>query len=105
MSCLPWNGPRAENAPTRTSVTRASRRLFSAGAMLIALAGIAVGAYFMNDSRAKDRAKGAGKGAGAVPVVGIGAEVRSLPVRMNGIGNAEAVATVATKARVDGQIV
>jgi multidrug efflux system membrane fusion protein len=73
--------------------------------MLIALAGIAVGAYFMNDSRAKDRAKGAGKGAGAVPVVVIGAEVRSLPVRMNGIGNAEAVATVATKARVDGQIV
>jgi multidrug efflux system membrane fusion protein len=72
--------------------------------VLIALAGVGVGAYFMNDSGAKERAKGAGKGGIGVPVVVTDVVVRSLPVRLSGIGNAEAVATVATKARVDGQI-
>jgi len=85
-------------------VTRASRRLFSVGAVLIALAGVGIGAYFMNDSGAKERAKCAGKGGVGVPVVVTDVVVRSLPVRLSGIGNAEAVATVATKARVDGQI-
>jgi multidrug efflux system membrane fusion protein len=85
-------------------MTQSRRRLWTVGVALVATAGIALGLYFMADGRAKDRARTASKGAGGVPVVVTEAVMQSLPVRLSGIGNAEAVATVAVKARVDGQI-
>ena len=86
-------------------MTQASRRFFTVGAMLAALCALGAGVYFfVADGRAKENAKPAGKGAGGVPVVVTPAAAQSLPVRLTAIGNAEAVATVALKARVDGQI-
>ncbi|MBV8031783.1 MAG: efflux RND transporter periplasmic adaptor subunit [Betaproteobacteria bacterium] len=86
-------------------MTGASRRIFSVGAALIALSAIGAGVYFIADGRAKESAKSSAKGGATVPVVVVSALEQSLPVRLNAIGNAEAVATVAVKARVDGQIV
>src|SRR5262252_8201368 len=72
--------------------------------MLAGLIAVGIGVYFfVADGRAKESAKPAAK-AGGVPVVVTPATVQSLPVRLTAIGNAEAVATVAVKARVDGQI-
>jgi multidrug efflux system membrane fusion protein len=85
-------------------MTRTSRRVLIAGAVLAALVAGGLAAYFSTDIRAKERAKGGVKDV-AVPVVVIEAAMQSLPVRLAAIGNAEAVATVAVKARVDGQIV
>jgi multidrug efflux system membrane fusion protein len=84
-------------------MTRSRRRLFTATALLLAVGAVGVGAYFIKDGRAKESRK-APKGPPAVPVVVTEAAVRSIPVRLAAIGNAEAVATVAVKARVDGQI-
>ncbi len=85
-------------------MTQASRRFFAVGAMLAGLAAVAIGVYFfVADGRAKESAKPAPK-SGGVPVVVTSVMMQSLPVRLAAIGNAEAVATVAVKARVDGQI-
>jgi len=64
----------------------------------------AASVYFITDGRAKEQAKAGKKAPAGIPVVVSEAAVRSLPVRLNGIGNVEAIATVAVKARVDGQI-
>jgi len=86
-------------------LTQASRRFFTVSVTLAGLVALGAGVYFfVADGRAKESAKAAGKGAGGVPVVVTEAQVQSLPVRLAAIGNAEAVATVAVKARVDGQI-
>lgn len=74
----------------------------AAGAILVA-AGVALGLYFTNDSRAKEK-KGA-KGPAAVPVAVTPALQSSIPVRQQAIGNVEPYASVAVKARVDGQLV
>jgi membrane fusion protein, multidrug efflux system len=85
-------------------LTQASRRFFTFSATLVALVALGAGVYFfVADGRAKESAKPAAKG-GGVPVVVTPAVMQSLPVRLTAIGNAEAVATVALKARVDGQI-
>lgn len=47
---------------------------------------------------------GAGKGGGAVPVTTALVEQRSMPVKLDAIGNVEAFTSVAIKVRVDGQI-
>jgi len=60
-------------------------------------------AYFSGDSRAKE--KSSSKGPGAVPVSVVAAVQRSVPVRLQAIGNVEAYTSVAVKSRVDGQIV
>jgi multidrug efflux system membrane fusion protein len=59
---------------------------------------------------ADSKQKGGGKGgrggaAGAIPVAVASAEVRDLPVLLNGLGSVEAFNTVAVKTRIDGQLV
>src|SRR6185295_15170373 len=56
-------------------------------------------AYFSGDSRAKE--KSSSKGPGAVPVSVVAAVQRSVPVRLQAIGNVEAYTSVAVKSRVE----
>jgi len=79
-----------------------SRYAIAAG-VAITLAGAALFAYFIADSRAKEKA--ASKGSAAVPVAIVAAVQQSMPVQLQAIGNVEPFSTIAVKARVDGQIV
>ncbi|MGH8703915.1 MAG: efflux RND transporter periplasmic adaptor subunit [Burkholderiales bacterium] len=81
-------------------VTR-TRRLIVAGMACAAIAAALI-AYFVNDSRAREK-KG-GPRTPAVPVSVSPALQQSVPVRLRAIGNVEAFSTVSLKARVDGQI-
>lgn len=85
-------------------VSHVSTRLkvIAAGTLLAAV-GIALALYFTNDSRAKEK-KGPQRPV-AVPVAVTPALQQSVPVRQQAIGNVEPYATVAVKARVDGQLV
>ena len=85
-------------------MSRTSRRVVIAGVLVVALAAAALAAYFSTDSRAREARK-APKDAAAVPVTLSRVEQRTVPVRLQAIGNVEAYLTVAVKARVDGQIV
>ena len=85
-------------------MTQASRRLFAAGTVLIALVAVGLGIYFIADGRAKESRK-APKGLPAVPVSVAPVLQETVPIRLQGIGNVEAYQTVSVKARVDGQIV
>jgi membrane fusion protein, multidrug efflux system len=85
-------------------VTQASRRLFTVGAVLIAIAALGAGVYFIADGRAKESRK-APKGPPAVPVTIASVLQETVPIRLQAIGNVEAYQTVSVKARVDGQIV
>ena len=78
------------------------RNVLAAGVVIVVLAG-ATAAYFVNDSRAREK-KG-GRGPAAVPVSVAPALQQTVPLRLQAIGNVEAFSTVALKARVDGQIV
>ena len=78
------------------------RRLVVAAVALVAAAA-ALGLYFTNDSRAKE--KRSASGPVAIPVAVSAAVQQSIPVRLQAIGNVEPFSTVALKARVDGQIV
>jgi multidrug efflux system membrane fusion protein len=84
-------------------MTRTSRRVLIAGAVLVALAAGGVATYYSTDIRAKESPKG-GKGPPAVPVTVATAAQEHVPVRLTAIGNVEASQTVALRARVDGQI-
>jgi membrane fusion protein, multidrug efflux system len=86
------------------NVSPASRRVLIVGGLLVALVAGGLAAYFASDSRAKEQRK-APKGPPAVPVTVARVEQMTLPVYLRAIGNVEAFATVAVKARVDGQIV
>src|SRR5262245_18941154 len=86
------------------NVSPTSRRVLILGGLLVALAAGGLAAYFASDSRAKEQRKGL-KGPPPVPVSVVKVEQRNLPVRLRSIGNVEAFATVAVKARVDGQII
>lgn len=87
-------------------MTQATRRIFTAGAIALALGAVALSLYFMGDGRAREGRKAdAAKGAPAVPVMVAEVTQQTVPVRLQAIGNVEAYATVAVKARVDGQIV
>jgi multidrug efflux system membrane fusion protein len=81
----------------------------SAGKRYAILAGLAIVlaagglvAYFSGDTRARE--KPPAKGPAAVPVSVVAAAQRSIPVRLQAIGNVEAYTSVAVKSRVDGQI-
>ena len=78
------------------------RKVIAAGVLLVAI-GIALGLYFTNDSRAREK-KSAQRTA-AVPVAVTPALQQSVPVRQQAIGNVEPYSSVAVKARVDGQLV
>src|SRR5260221_10101321 len=84
-------------------MTQASRRLFAAGTVLIAVIAVGIGVYFIADGRAKESRK-APKGPPAVPVTVASVLQETVPIRLQAIGNVEAYQTVALKARVDGQI-
>jgi multidrug efflux system membrane fusion protein len=83
---------------------RPTKRLFFAVILVALLAAGGAAAYIVKDSRAKDSAKGAGKGPSSVPVMVVPATQQTLAVRVQAIGNVEAFTTVAVKARIDGQI-
>jgi len=85
-------------------VTQTSRRVLIFGTLLAVLVAAGIGAYFSQDSRAREGRK-ATKGPPAVPVTVTRVLQQTVAVRLRAIGNVEAFATVAVKARVDGQIV
>ncbi len=75
-----------------------------AGAVAIVILGSAVASYFLASGTRADEPKLAREPAG-VPVTVATVAQQSVPFRLKLIGNVEAYATVAVKARVDGQIV
>jgi len=80
------------------------RRFLVLGLVLTVLAGAGLGTYFVTDGRAREGKGGKGKGPPPVTVMIAAVQQQALPVRLQAIGNVEAFATVALKARVDGQI-
>jgi membrane fusion protein, multidrug efflux system len=82
-----------------------SRRLVMIGLLLVVLAVAGLGTYFVTDGGAKEGKSAKGKGPPPVPVTVATVQQQTIPVRLHAIGNVEAFATVALKARVDGQIV
>jgi membrane fusion protein, multidrug efflux system len=85
-------------------LTQASRRVFTVGAMLIALAAIGVGVYFIADGRAREGAKGAGKGPGAVLVTAAVVQARSLEIYEDVVGTLENVVDPTVGAEVAGRV-
>jgi multidrug efflux system membrane fusion protein len=79
-----------------------SKRLVLGTILLAVLAAAGLGTYFVSDGRARE-GKGS-KGPPPVPVTVAAAQQQTVPIRLTAIGNVEASATVAIKARVDGQI-
>ena len=79
-----------------------TRFAVAAGIALVVALG-AVLAYFSVESRAKEKKRP--KGDAEIPVSVIVAAQQSIPVTIQAIGNVEPLASVAVKARVDGQIV
>jgi len=85
--------------------SRSTKRLLMGIALVAVLAAAGAATYLSKDSRSKEpAAKGPGKGGGAVPVLVVAAAQQTLPVTVQAIGNVEAFASVALKARIDGQI-
>jgi len=80
-----------------------TKRLVIAALLVAVLGAGAAATYFVSESRAKE--KRATRGPAAIPVSVEPAQQRSVPVRLQAIGNVEPYLTVAVKARVDGQIV
>lgn len=72
----------------------------------LAIAVLAVAAYFLfrPDVSPKSNAKAFSRRSGPVPVVIATAQKETVPVTIRAVGNAQALATVAIKSRVDGQI-
>jgi multidrug efflux system membrane fusion protein len=85
-------------------MTPARRRLLMAAVLVIVLAAAGAASYFSIDIRAKEGRKAA-KGPPAVAVTVALVAKETVAVQLTAIGNVEAYATVALKARVDGQIV
>src|SRR5262245_36138993 len=81
-----------------------SRRYVLIALLVVILAGAGLGSYFATDGRAKEGKAGKGKGQPAVPVTVALVQQQTVPVRLHAIGTVEAYASVAVKARVDGQI-
>lgn len=77
------------------------RNVIAAGILLVAI-GVAFGLHFVNDSRARE--KKSAQRPSAIPVAVTPALQQSVPVRQQAIGNVEPYASVAVKARVDGQL-
>lgn len=82
-------------------MSRGKRYAVFAGLALVLAAGALV-AYFSTNSRARE--KPAPKGPAPVPVAIAEAVRKSVPVRVQAIGNVEAYTSVSVKSRVDGQI-
>jgi len=81
-----------------------ARRFVMVAALLVVLAGAGLGTYFVTDGRAIEGKSSKGKGPPPVPVTVAAVQQQTMAVRLHAIGNVEAYATVAVRARVDGQI-
>src|SRR4029079_9123599 len=79
-----------------------TRFAVAAGIGLVVTLGVIL-AYFSVDSRAREKRRP--KGDAEIPVSVAAAKRQSVPVMVQAIGNVEPLASVAVKARVDGQIV
>src|SRR6266850_851978 len=88
---------------SRVAAPTASKRLFVFGGVGVLVIAVALFAYFGAEIRANERK--APKGPSAIPVLVAPVLQEVVPFRLLAIGNVEAYATVAVKARVDGQIV
>jgi multidrug efflux system membrane fusion protein len=83
-----------------------SKRAVIVALALVVLLGVTLSAvYYGVNIRANGKEAPAKRGAPAVPVTVAPVRTQSMPLRLPAIGNVEAFATVALKARVDGQIV
>src|SRR5215475_15713996 len=78
------------------------KRLGLIAVAVVLLAAAALVTHLATGSRANEPTKG--RGSAAVPVTVIAVAEQAMPVRIAAIGNVEPFATVAVKARVDGQI-
>lgn len=93
------------------SASRPNKRPFIIASLVVLLAAGGLVKYFKPDifaNESKTQKGPPGKGGRpnvAVPVSVASVEQKSIPIRLQAIGNVEAYATVALKARVDGQIV
>jgi multidrug efflux system membrane fusion protein len=92
--------------PPAVLLSRSRKRLVIAGiagiAAIVVVAAVVL-TYFGGEIRANERK--AARGPAAVPVSVATVVQQTVPFRLQAIGNVEAFATVAVKARVDGQIV
>ena len=73
-----------------------------AGLAVVVIAAGSLVAHFSSDSRAREKPAAQSPAAASVAVVA--AVRKSVPVRLQAIGNVEAYTSVAVKSRVDGQI-
>lgn len=89
--------------PTALGKVASPKRLLLVGGLGLMLTAVALFAYFGTEIRANERKVRKGPPPIAVTVAQVAQE--SVPFRLQAIGNVEAYATVAVKARVDGQIV
>jgi multidrug efflux system membrane fusion protein len=87
---------------TRLPAHNSQRRWMVLGGLGMLVVAIGLFMYFGAEIRANER-KGA-KGPPATPVTVESVQQEIVPLRLQGIGNVEAYATVAVKARTDGQI-
>ena len=78
------------------------RRSWFIAVAVVVLAAAALVTHLATGSRANEPTKA--RGSAAVPVTVIAVAEQAMPVRIAAIGNVEPFATVAVKARVDGQI-
>ncbi|MBI4291828.1 MAG: efflux RND transporter periplasmic adaptor subunit [Betaproteobacteria bacterium] len=92
------------SVPPSPSTAAAKRVMLFGSVGLIVLAGALLAYFFGSDIRAQD-AKSAPRGPAAISVAVAPVKQQDVAFTLNVIGNAEAHATVAVKARVDGQIV
>jgi multidrug efflux system membrane fusion protein len=80
-----------------------AQRKIVLGIVVLAVAAGSTAAYFLSDSRAREKKDKGGPPAVLVQVAPV--LEQSVPVRLRAIGNVEAYATVAVRSRVDGQVV
>ncbi len=85
-------------------MTQAGRRLFTAGAVLVALVATGIGAYFISDGRAKEAGKSASKGPAAVVVTATVVQPRALEIYEEVVGTLENVIDPTVGAEVAGRI-
>jgi len=91
------------SAPVRVGSLSSPRRLLLLGGIGLLTIAVVLFAYFGTEIRANERK--APKGPAAVTVTVAQVRQETVPFRLQAIGNVEAYASVAVKARVDGQIV
>jgi membrane fusion protein, multidrug efflux system len=89
--------------PSPFAASRSSKRWVVFGGLGTLVLAVVLFAYFGAEIRANERK--APKGPPAIPVTVETVSQELVPFRIQAIGNVEAYATVAVKARVDGQIV